>query len=99
MASDTWQMKNIYHEKGTELVSLKSADEGGVSGSKAIQVPLGALKSLKDALGARYDTFYTSLPRVEYNKCERGYIPGSEGAIWDGRFALKSMANEVWDEL
>lgn len=61
--------------------------------------PDGDVQSLRDALDPQYDIFYTSLPRVDYDKCERGYIPGSEGAMWDGSYAFRSMGHEVWDEL
>lgn len=60
--------------------------------------PSGDVHNLRDALHSQYDSFYASLPRVEYDKCERGYIPGSEGAMWDETYAF-GMQHEVWDEL
>lgn len=61
--------------------------------------PVGDVQDLRDALGAQYDDFYASMPRVEYERCERGYMPGSEGAMWDSSFAFGSMNHEVWDNL
>jgi N-acetylglucosamine-6-sulfatase len=45
--------------------------------------PQGHVKNLHDALDERYDEYYEEkMERVEYTKCEKGYILESEGAVW-----------------
>lgn len=43
--------------------------------------PSGDVKTLRDALDGRFDAFYTSevAQKVGFEKCELGYILGSEG--------------------
>ena len=42
--------------------------------------PAGNVKSLHDALAPRYDAFYeVQQPKVEYARCEAGYIVDAEG--------------------
>lgn len=56
----------------------------------------GDVRSLRDALEPRFDGFYASRPRVQYEKCERGYIAESEGTMWDKSMAIRGMEYEVW---
>ena len=50
--------------------------------------PDGEVRDLHDALQERYDDFYEEkMERVEFEKCEKGYILESEGAVWDGKIA------------
>ncbi|KAJ9616916.1 hypothetical protein H2200_000636 [Cladophialophora chaetospira] len=58
--------------------------------------PTGDVLSLRDALDPRFDDFYDTRPKVHYERCERGYIPESEGAMWDGRMSFAAMEHEVW---
>ncbi|KUI58056.1 Arylsulfatase [Cytospora mali] len=80
------------------LLVLKSCQQEECRSPWRALHPMGGVWNLKDALHVQYDDMYACMPRVEYDKCERGYIPGSEGAMWDGSFAF-SMKHEVWDEL
>ena len=41
--------------------------------------PDGRVRSLHDALAARFDAFYAAQERVVFTRCERGYIRESEG--------------------
>jgi N-acetylglucosamine-6-sulfatase len=41
--------------------------------------PLGNVKSLADAIEKRFDTFYQKQTKVNFSKCELGYIKDSEG--------------------
>ncbi len=42
--------------------------------------PEGNVDTLRDALSPRFDHFYLNQQRkVEYTRCEQGYIVGSEG--------------------
>lgn len=48
--------------------------------------PLKDVNNLSDALDKKFDHFYEEkVERVEFEKCEKGYILESEGAVWDGR--------------
>ena len=48
--------------------------------------PKGDVLDLHDALHRTYDEFYEEqMQRVEYGKCEKGYILESEGTLWDGK--------------
>ncbi|OAG38719.1 hypothetical protein AYO21_07072 [Fonsecaea monophora] len=58
--------------------------------------PAGSVHSLRDALDSRFDEFYRTRPKVQYDRCERGYFPASEGAMWDGSMSFRSMEHEVW---
>lgn len=61
--------------------------------------PDGLVKSLEDALSARYDYFYeVEQTRVKFNKCEQGYIPGSEGPMWesDGLVFRGGLRWDMW---
>lgn len=41
------------------------------------------MKNLHDALDKQYDEYYEEkMERVEYTKCEKGYILESEGPVW-----------------
>ncbi|KAB8079676.1 alkaline-phosphatase-like protein [Aspergillus leporis] len=42
--------------------------------------PDGSVKGLKDALDAKYDTFYQKQPKVSYDECLDGYLISNEGA-------------------
>ena len=41
--------------------------------------PNGDVRTLKDALGEKYDAFYRHQPKVEFTSCELGYIIDAEG--------------------
>ncbi|OAL18221.1 hypothetical protein AYO22_10799 [Fonsecaea multimorphosa] len=58
--------------------------------------PAGGVHSLRDALDSRFDEFYRTRPKVQYERCERGYFPASEGAMWDGGMSFRAMQHEVW---
>lgn len=45
--------------------------------------PSGNVQTLRDALSRRFDGFYASQTRVEYDHCELGYIPEAEGAQFE----------------
>ncbi|GAB7360522.1 hypothetical protein MBLNU230_g8471t1 [Neophaeotheca triangularis] len=48
--------------------------------------PLGGVHSLTKALQPRFDSFYEEQQeRIRFEKCELGFIPESEGPVWDGR--------------
>ncbi|ETI24761.1 hypothetical protein G647_04131 [Cladophialophora carrionii CBS 160.54] len=58
--------------------------------------PTGQVRNLRDALDVRFDEFYHMHPKVRYEQCERGYIPESEGPMWDSGMSFRAMEHEVW---
>ncbi|EXJ60406.1 hypothetical protein A1O7_04558 [Cladophialophora yegresii CBS 114405] len=58
--------------------------------------PTGEVRNLRDALDARFNEYYHEHPKVRYERCERGYIPESEGPMWDGGMSFGAMEHEVW---
>lgn len=62
----------------------------------ALLHPAGDVHTLRDALDPQFDHFYETRPKVQYEKCERGYVPESEGAMWEGNMSLRAMEHEVW---
>lgn len=44
--------------------------------------PRGNVNSLRDAMKPRYDALYTAFPRVEFDRCELGYLVAAEGPQW-----------------
>jgi hypothetical protein len=46
--------------------------------------PDGSVKSLQDAVAAEFDAFYEEEQvKIEYNRCEQGYILDAEGPQWE----------------
>lgn len=43
--------------------------------------PDGDVRNLREAMEGRFDGFYEGLEKVQFGKCERGYILGSEGPV------------------
>lgn len=41
--------------------------------------PDGGVKTLHDSLNGHFDTFYTEQMKVEYDRCEFGYLIDAEG--------------------
>ncbi|KAL1620837.1 hypothetical protein SLS56_009448 [Neofusicoccum ribis] len=41
--------------------------------------PNGTVSVLSDAMNPKYDTFYTRQPKIEFSRCEFGYILDAEG--------------------
>lgn len=58
--------------------------------------PAGGVHSLRQALDPQFDAFYQSRPKVQYDRCERGYIRDSESPMWDDGMSFGAMNHEVW---
>ena len=57
--------------------------------------PAGIVKSLADAIDPRFDDFFeTKVEKVDFGRCEKGYITESEGPIWNSK-QVYAMADEV----
>lgn len=63
--------------------------------------PAGDVKDLHDALDARYDKFYElEQEKVEFSKCEKGYIIESEGPQIAKSFGqVGPRGGKLWSEL
>jgi arylsulfatase A-like enzyme len=46
--------------------------------------PHDTVRDLEQAMDARYDEFYAAQAKVAFDRCEKAYIPESEGAMWVG---------------
>ncbi|KAL5333997.1 alkaline-phosphatase-like protein [Aspergillus crustosus] len=58
--------------------------------------PDGSVDNLRDALSARYDAFYSEQARVSFDRCERGYIPESEGPQEALPYSRYGLSWDVW---
>ena len=48
--------------------------------------PDGQVSTLKDALNVKFDDYFESrVQKLQFAKCEKGYIAESEGPMWDER--------------
>jgi hypothetical protein len=57
--------------------------------------PSGQVASLAEALHQEYDDFFeTQIERVQFDKCEKGYITESEGPMWSSS-QVYGMIDEV----
>lgn len=61
------------------LLVLKSCKGSSCSQPWASLHPWGDVGSLKNALAPEYDDFYERQTKVEYSRCEMGYIVDAEG--------------------
>ena len=63
--------------------------------------PAGNVNDLYDALNPRFDEFYESQQeRVRFTKCEKGYIPESEGPTAVKTFEeIGARGGRMWSEL
>ncbi|KAL4875117.1 alkaline-phosphatase-like protein [Aspergillus karnatakaensis] len=78
------------------LLVLKSCK--GVTCIKPWDVlhPDSDVDNLIDALSPRYDAFYADQARVSYDRCERGYIPESEGPQDALPFTRYGLSWDAW---
>lgn len=61
------------------MMVLKSCKGGTCVEPWKVLHPQGDVTSLSDALKVRFDAFYKEQVKVSFNRCELGYIIGSEG--------------------
>ena len=60
--------------------------------------PSGEVRSLYDALDSNFDDFFKQrVERVQFEKCEKGYIPESEGPIWTNKMAYFMTEEMAYD--
>ncbi|KAL2815258.1 alkaline-phosphatase-like protein [Aspergillus cavernicola] len=58
--------------------------------------PDGSVQDLQNALNPRYDAFYTDQARVSFDRCERGYIPESEGPQDAVSYSRYGLSWDAW---
>ncbi|KAL1600772.1 hypothetical protein SLS60_007160 [Paraconiothyrium brasiliense] len=79
-------------------------------GAKACTEPWNTLLpdedvyTLAEAMDMKYDDYFAGLPKVEFDRCEEGYIADAEGPVWkeelewtEGDFVQRSLSEAVWD--
>lgn len=47
-------------------------------------LPNSGVASLEGAMNTKYDSFFASVPRVDYDSCEEAYYLEAEGPVWEG---------------
>lgn len=69
------------------LMVLKSCKGKSCQSPWSVLHPDEAVRSLRDALRAKFDAFYEEQPRVSFSSCQLGYIKDEEGPqnvhVWD----------------
>jgi N-acetylglucosamine-6-sulfatase len=62
--------------------------------------PTGDVDDLHDALNPKYDDFYeVKQARVQFERCEKGYILESEGPSHINSFPVGPRGGAMWGEL
>lgn len=61
------------------LMVLKSCKGEACTNPWKVLHPAGDVPNLSVAMYEQYDDFYAKQPKVSFDKCELGYIVGSEG--------------------
>lgn len=56
-------------------------------------LPNSGVATLEEALDSKFDEFFASLPRVEYNWCAEGYILDAEGPVFNGQGFIGKRMN------
>ncbi|KAI5457457.1 alkaline-phosphatase-like protein [Mariannaea sp. PMI_226] len=69
----------VLHRLDALMMVLKSCQGKVCIESWGVLHPQGDVKSLKDALDSKFDGFYEKQVKVEYGRCEDGYIVDAEG--------------------
>lgn len=77
------------------LMVLKSCKAAGCHAPWSVLHPDGNTKTLKDALHADYDAFYSKQPKVSFSSCQQGYLIDAEGPqhvdVWDEDYQSAGM--------
>ncbi|KIX03915.1 uncharacterized protein Z518_07468 [Rhinocladiella mackenziei CBS 650.93] len=107
LADDFEQTKSIelYHllpRLDTLLVVLKTCKARACTHPWEVLHPAGDVNDLHDALNPRFDHFYEMhQERVYFTKCEKGFIPGSEGPTDFNTFPIEGFGfrgGNMWSE-
>ncbi|KAF9366857.1 hypothetical protein BGX34_003957 [Mortierella sp. NVP85] len=94
LVQDPFQVKNLYHKAKPSLLDRLDAllnvlrtckgptcrDPWSVIHAKDPKLGHGKkhVRSLKDALDKKYDTFYSGFPKFEFKSCLQYYLPSNE---------------------
>ncbi|KAI0023547.1 arylsulfatase [Xylariomycetidae sp. FL0641] len=60
--------------------------------------PFGDVDSLADAISPEFDPYYDTLPRVEFDFCADGYLPGAEGPAWGSQGVPYLRDGARWED-
>jgi hypothetical protein len=66
------------------LLVLKTCKGKTCSGPWNELLPGSGVTSLDGAMNTKYDSYFASLPRVDYDSCEEAYFLEAEGPVWEG---------------
>ena len=72
-------LDKVINRLDTMLMVLKSCQGASCVNPWSVLHPDGGVETLKDALQPHFDTFYIAQPKVEFSRCEEGYIIDAEG--------------------
>ena len=61
------------------LMVTKSCAQDTCRAPWAVLFPDGSVNSLADAMDSKYDSFFSSQPKIAYSSCDLGYIIADEG--------------------
>ncbi|KAL4898730.1 alkaline-phosphatase-like protein [Aspergillus ambiguus] len=74
-----WNLSQVITRLDAILLVLKSCKGATCIKPWDVLHPDGSVQNLRDALNPQYDAFYANQAQVSFTRCERGYIPESEG--------------------
>lgn len=69
------------------MLVLKTCEGAPCGAPWATLFPKGEVKSLAEALDAKYDKYFTSLPKVKFDQCALGYQARREHPLWQDSWA------------
>ena len=79
-------LKNLAHRLDALLMVLKTCKGRQCTHPWEALFPATQVATLADALDPRLDDFFEAkVSRVNFERCEKGYIAESEGPMWDGK--------------
>jgi arylsulfatase A-like enzyme len=77
-------LSRLVHRLDALLMVLKTCTGRRCTHPWATIFPSGEVENLMDALDESFDEFFeTRIEKVKFESCEKGYIPESEGPVWD----------------
>jgi hypothetical protein len=90
-------MEKVVARLDALLFVLKSCKGGVCREAWKSLHPAGDVWTLADALAEKYDDFYKTTTRVEYDFCSNGYLVEAEGAMWETSGKMFYRGGLKWD--
>ncbi|KAL4863349.1 hypothetical protein BDV12DRAFT_29535 [Aspergillus spectabilis] len=91
-----YSLTDIIPRLDSILLVLKSCKGATCIKPWEVLHPDRTVKNLRDALSPRYNEFYSEQARVSFDRCERGYIPESEGPQEALPYSRYGLSWDVW---